>query len=167
MTDNKDIYSSIESINFSNLLGAPLTACVDAQAQAASATADYIERMGFFYDEDKGKYKPINIYFRYKSQEGDKKITLPLISVVPVPYLQIKDVDLRFTANLSLDGEERRLVGVVSDQLEKKDGNTSSYSYSSDIKVNVNIKAGTADMPMGISRLLQIMQNNIKVINKQ
>ena len=167
MANTSNITSALEPVNFSTLLGAPLSACVDAQAQAASATTDYIERVGFTFDRETGKYKAVTISFRYSSSEGEKRITLPLLSVVPVPYLQIHNVDLQFAADLSL--ENNTLIGVVSDKLA---GNSSSQNkpnassaISSDLKVNVNIKASSADMPLGISKLLEIMQKNIRVTN--
>jgi len=153
-------YSPLEKIDFGALLTAPLKACVDAQAQAASATADYIENVGFEYDPEENVFKPVTVSFVYRTVEGEKKFTIPLITVVPVPYLQIHNVNLSFATELSVT-DSGRLEGKVSTNDKNKRTETQTSNFSSDIKVNVNIKASTSDMPMGISQLLKAMQNNI------
>lgn len=165
--NNDNIYDAITQIDFKSLIGAPLTACVDAQAQAATATADYIERTGFQYNPSLGNYTTRTLSFVYYSEDGWRTIHVPLISVVPVPYLQIHNVDLNFTADVSvtktLEGKWM-LKGRVADSNKEKnetEGNATS-SYEGDLKVKINIKASTADMPMGISALLQVMQDTIQ-----
>lgn len=170
MDDNlNNSISALEKTDFRALLGAPLKACVDAQAQAASATANYIEKVGFRYNNVSKEYETTTITFRYYTDDEIKTIVVPLITVIPVPYLQIRDVNLNFTADLSVDNgvlaarvsKDNRKIGrqtVANDATS----NTSA-NFSSDIKVNVNIKASSADMPMGVSYLLQVMQNSIDV----
>ena len=161
MPEKDNIYD-IENMEFGELLTAPLNACVDAQAQAATATAEYIQNIGFQYDEQEKVYKPVTFSFSYTTEEGRKRFTIPLISVVPVPYLQIRNVNLVFSTELTTeDGGELR--GKIStDDKNKKEQEVSS-SFKSSLKVNVNIKASSADMPMGISKLLQVMQHQITV----
>ena len=164
-----DSTSALERTDFGNLLGAPINACVEAQVQAAQATADYLDRVGFVYNPDTKVYETVTISFRYSTSEGEKRITLPLVSVMPIPYLQIRQVNLKFSADLSV-GEQGRLTGKVSNAAVNPTGNSSSESqevqqstYSSELKVDVNILASSSDMPMGVAKLLQIMQQNIHV----
>lgn len=159
---NKDNIYDIENMEFGELLTAPLNACVDAQAQAASATAEYIQNVGFQYDAREKIYKPVTFSFTYTTENGKKRYTIPLISVVPVPYLQIHNVNLAFSTEISTtDGGE--LIGKISAGDKVKVETTETTDFSSALKVNVNIKASTADMPMGISHLLRAMQNEISV----
>ena len=100
--------------------------------------------------------------FTYTTENGKKRYTIPLISVVPVPYLQIHNVNLAFSTEISTtDGGE--LIGKISAGDKVKVETTETTDFSSALKVNVNIKASTADMPMGISHLLRAMQNEISV----
>lgn len=165
--NNDNIYDAITQIDFNSLISAPLTACVDAQAQAATATANYIERTGFQYNPSQGNYTTRTLSFVYYAEDGWRTIHVPLISVVPVPFLQIHNVDLNFTADVSvtktLEGKWL-LKGRVADSNKEKietEGSVDS-SYESDFKVKINIKASTADMPMGVSALLQVMQDSIQ-----
>lgn len=163
MPDNNDnTYSALDTLNFGELITAPLNACVDAQAQAATATADYIQNVGFQYDEKEKTYKPVTFSFTYETNEGKKRITIPLLSVVPVPYLQIHDVNLVFSTDLAVE-KGGMLVGKVSTDDKNKAEINETSSFKSDLKINVNIKASTSDMPMGISQLLKVMQDNISV----
>ena len=52
MADNDESISTLEMIDFGSLLGAPLTACVEAQAQAAAATTRYMQQVGFRMNND-------------------------------------------------------------------------------------------------------------------
>lgn len=168
MDDNfNDSVSALEKTDFRAILGAPLTACVDAQAQAASATADYIEKVGFRYNNISKEYETTTITFRYYTEDEVKTIIVPLITVMPVPYLQIRDVNMNFSADLSVrNGALSARVSKDNDKIFRRttetEGNSNeSTSFSSDLKVNVNIKASSADMPMGVSYLLQVLQNSI------
>lgn len=162
----KSANGTLEKMDFGSLLGAPLKACVDAQAQAASATSDYIDRVCFKYNPDTKVYETETISFSYTTEEGEKRITVPLISVMPIPYLQIRHVDLKFAADVSVGNGQ--LVAKVStdnnqDKSNKEDKEEMSTDFKSDLKVDINIKASTSDMPMGVARLLQFMQQNINV----
>lgn len=159
---DSETYSALDKLDFGSLLGSPLKSCIDAQAQAASATADYIQRVGFEYDPEQKLYKTRTLTFQYSTPEGEKKIIVPLISVVPVPFLQINNVDLDFTADVSVsDGQLMGRVSAKNDTYNAEDNQ--STDYTNDLQVRVNIKAASADIPMGVSKLLQIMQENIRI----
>ena len=156
-----DTTYDFEKMEFGEIITAPLTACVDAQAQAASATAEYIQNMGFLYDDQEKVYKPVTFSFRYQTDEGMKRFTIPLISVVPVPYLQIHDVNLFFSTDLSV--KDGQLSGKVSSGKSTRSQESDKEVKTSDLRLNVNIKASTSDMPIGIIKLLQTMQHHITV----
>jgi hypothetical protein len=162
----KSANGALEKMNFGALLGAPLKACVDAQAQAATATSDYIDRVCFKYNPQTNVYETETISFTYTTDEGEKRITVPLISVMPIPYIQIRHVDLKFAADVSVsDGQLVAKVATEnnSDKAKKEESEEMTTDFKSDLKVDINIKASSADMPMGVARLLQFMQQNINV----
>lgn len=162
----KSANGALEKMNFGALLGAPLKACVDAQAQAATATSDYIDRVCFKYNPQTNVYETETISFTYTTDEGEKRITVPLISVMPIPYIQIRHVDLKFAADVSVsDGQLVAKVATEnnSDKAKKEENEEITTDFKSDLKVDINIKASSADMPMGVARLLQFMQQNINV----
>ena len=52
--------TELSSLNFGNMIGGPLCAVIEAQTQAARATADFIKTVGF--DKDN---KPVYVEFKY------------------------------------------------------------------------------------------------------
>jgi hypothetical protein len=166
--DLKTSVDALEHTDFGSLLGAPLQACVDAQMQAAYATTDYLDRVCFKYNPETNAYETVTVSFGYSTEDGDKRITLPLASVMPIPFLQIHNVNLHFAADVSVaDGQQ--LMAKVSADNYSASGRTSTSQketgktqYSNDIKVDVNVVATSSDMPMGVAKLLQVMQQFIQ-----
>ena len=102
------------------LVGAPLMALVDAESQAAKATANFIKEMGFKEvktapkpaaaagelerEVDFGDLRMVKFHTQ-KSLPGSKqhetfKVEVPLLSLLPIPALQIKDAELEFFARI-------------------------------------------------------------------
>lgn len=55
--------TELSSLNFGNMIGGPLCAVIEAQTQAARATADFIKTVGF--DQDN---KPVYVEFKYPKE---------------------------------------------------------------------------------------------------
>lgn len=149
----------LSKIDFGKLLASPIEACVDAQAAACVAASKYIMEFGFVGDSNVMDVKPFVFYFT--TPEGKrKKLTVPLISLVPLPYLQIKDVNLAFKTQISVN-EDGKIVGKMNSGKQT----ASNSSFQSDLRVDVNIKASASDMPIGVARVLEILGDNISVKN--
>jgi hypothetical protein len=94
------------------LIGAPLMALVDAESQAAKATANFIKEMGFTVTraetedtdpEDFGDLKMVTFRSQKRGADGKPqsfKVEVPLLSLLPIPALQIKDAELEFLAKI-------------------------------------------------------------------
>ena len=160
MSDIKDSISMLQKIDFGSLLGAPLTACVEAQAQAASATGRYIEETGFVRDSDYN-LQALFLSFDFTMDGRRKRITVPLISVVPLPYLQIDNVDIRFATDVSL--EDGYLVGTVSSDGYTETTSQQQSTLKSDLRIRVALKASTSDIPYGLARVLEVMNKAMEV----
>lgn len=145
----------LSKIDFGKLLASPIEACVDAQAAACVAASKYIKEFGFVCDSNVWDAK--HVVFFFTAPDGKrKKLTVPLISLVPLPYLQIKDINLDFKTQVSVN-ESGRIVGKMS----PRNKYVNNSSFQSDLSVNVGIKASVSDMPIGVARVLEIMGDNI------
>lgn len=162
--DLKTSVDALEHTDFGSLLGAPLQACVDAQMQAAYATTDYLDRVCFKYNPETNAYETVTVSFGYSTEDGDKRITLPLASVMPMPFLQIHNVNLHFAADVSVADGQQLMAKVSSStgRTSTSQQETGQTQYSNDIKVDVNVVATSSDMPMGVAKLLQVMQQFIQ-----
>ncbi|WP_430410596.1 DUF2589 domain-containing protein [Kordia sp.] len=170
--------NEIANINFSAMLGRPLTAVIDAQAAAALSTVDFINEVGL---NDDGTVK--NVSFQYlKDVDGTASLvtlTTPLLTIVPIPFLRVADTTIDFNAkissvteyetstahklDLSVDLKLRwgfgrlNFKGSYSYQKKSRYSDESSRSYS----MNIKIHAVQDEIPAGMSRVLDMLEQSI------
>ena len=148
----------MQSIPFDNLIGAPLEACVKAQVHAAQATYEYISQMGFDAVSEHEWGKARTISFTFMMEGVMRQITVPLLAIIPLPYLQIDTVDISFTADVSVNSEGK-MMAKVANATDSEAVKQSSLNYQS--QIDIDIKASSAgNMPVGIAKLLDLFGNN-------
>lgn len=170
-----------------NLIGGPLAAACDAQVNLAKATSDFIENVGL--DENK-KVRMVDFQFSKPEEieQADGSITVeareynisvPFISIVSVPTLQVQDVDVSFNmevkssfseskkddrqAAFEAEGSGRigpfkvrvKASGSVSSSKETQRTSDNSAKYA------VRVTAKQSGTPEGLSRALDILQQGI------
>jgi hypothetical protein len=193
------------------LIGAPLMALVDAESQAAKATANFIREMGFsvtqpetegLAPEDFGDLKMVTFRSQKRGSDGKShsfKVEVPLLSLLPIPALQIKDAELEFLAKIidypkisqivhkpepdqqgkpqiekeALSAEEQRTKKYSLAELPGRDlkatfgadypDDTTSRQRRLDMLIKMKIKMQQADIPAGLGRLFNLMQENISI----
>lgn len=158
--DDSPSGSVLNSIPFEDIIGGPLVACVDAQAEASRATMEYIKEFTMV-DSDVDIYakEPIMISFSFEVDGIKNLITLPLMTIVPIPYMRIDNVNLSFAASvttLTNDNFEAKYSSTIHKAEE-----SSSDSISTERCIHIAIKAGTMNMPSGMARLLDYFNNNL------
>jgi hypothetical protein len=88
----------LNSIDFESILGGPLNAVVEAQAQAARTTAEFINDLGF--TTKNGEKHVIMVSFVYEKFVNNTfsnfSMTLPFLTLVPIPYIEIHEFVLNF-----------------------------------------------------------------------
>ncbi len=96
------------SIPYGTLIGAPMTAAVEAQALAAQSSIDFIRSVGFTSDSEDEQFGDVrNVTFKYKSRdvaEGidkDVELVVPILTIVPIPYLRIEELTIDFTSKIT------------------------------------------------------------------
>lgn len=184
--------SALQAIPFSTIIGAPLDACIKAQAMAAKTTWQFIQEVGMKKVEGKDETKEaVNVAFTF-IQNGDTiRLNIPLLSIIPIPYIAIQNIDIAFKANLSAassTAEERvsneqfnsdvtagalfgwGMWGVKMDlkggYSSKKDSRaTQDSKYSVEYTMDVGIRAGQESMPAGLAKVLEILNSSLNVCN--
>jgi hypothetical protein len=192
------------ALSLYQLLGAPLYALIQAETYAANATADFIERVGFEPPkgergsskpphEDMGKLRTISFQQERRTAEGQSatyKVEVPLLSILPIPALQIKEADLEFYVKIvdmvsqgqsssKKTGREGKIekaaptnesprVPVPAHHLDMKamlgrgQPNAPQAPQSAfDMQVHIKIKVAQADPPAGLGRLFNLMEQSI------
>lgn len=164
--DNQE--SLLQELDFNRILGAPLSACVNAQEEAAQATLQYLNEVVFTQTgDDDSSLEPVTVSFYFESGGQVHRIVMPLLLIVPVPYLQIDRVDLTFQATVTesrMNHDTRKLslkakYSAPGDSAEVS--NETKAEYMNKRCIDINLSVTSADMPMGISKLLEIFNNQL------
>lgn len=164
--DNQE--SLLQELDFNRILGAPLSACVNAQEEAAQATLQYLNEVVFTQaGDDDSSLEPVTVSFYFESAGQVHCIVMPLLLIVPVPYLQIDRIDLTFQATVTesrMNHDTRKLslkakYSAPGDSAEVSKETKAEYMNKRCIDINLSVTS--ADMPMGISKLLEIFNNQL------
>jgi hypothetical protein len=170
--------NSLQAIPFSVLIGGPLQAAVEAQAMAAQSTAQYIETVGL---DSNGS--PIQVSFQFIQNGQTMMLVVPLLSIVPIPLIQINDMTIDFTANLSATASSVDATASSSStnvgggasasygfgafnasanfyaNYSNQSNSTSSDASQYDVQylMDIHVQAGPADLPAGLLTVLNIL----------
>ena len=180
--------NAMQAIPFGSMIGGPLKACIEAQAMAAKTTWEFIQEVGLYTDE-KGEKKAVNVSFSFIQGGHLVQLNVPLLTIVPIPYIAIHSIDINFKANVSassssysensssesLDagGEAKASLGwgpfkveasMKANYSSKKDSKATEESkYSVESTIDVNVKAGQDSMPAGLAKVLEMLGNSLDV----
>ena len=183
--------NALQAIPFSSLIGAPLDACIQAQANAAKTSWEFINEVGLTIDPDTGEKKAINVTFQYNNNGQMTTLVVPLLTIVPIPYLAIDKVSIDFMANISAasssveettsdtelgidaTAEAAFKVGPFSLSIKANANYSSKQSskssqeskYAVEYTMNVHVEGGQADMPQGLGTILNILQGSISSVS--
>src|SRR5918996_484466 len=185
----------LRQIPFDHLIGAPLKAAIEAQGLAAKTTIDFIEKVGFvpedpdqdpfFEDEEDdvegGRVRNVTFSYSKTDQNGQPsgvELTVPILSIVPIPFIRIDDMTINFTAklndtivnttktgfNLQTDAKAtyKAFWSPVTVDFRVSASYSSSRETSSkfvrEYQMQINVRAVQDDLPAGLERILDILE---------
>ncbi len=158
----------INQLSLKDIIGGVLTAIIDGQSQALDNVIEFIERLSPTGEpgEDDGKYITF-AYDRQSSADPSKnervKLEVPLLSLLPIPYLAIKEAEIDFDYKISAVHKERRDLGKVNPIAHANTSNlgrsASSCSFEGSISPSSRLQSNT--------RATVSAQVNIKMIMKE
>lgn len=116
--------AELSSIDFASMIGGPLIAVVQAQAQSAIATVDFVKQFGFEQPANSGDLlpseqttgKPIYVKFRFQKDvpqlpgpdgttpppmKALHELEVPMLTMLPIPYLRIEETTIDFNAKIN------------------------------------------------------------------
>jgi len=185
--------SALTAIPFGSIIGGPLKACIEAQAMAAQTSWNFIKEVGLNTNPDTGEKSAVNVAFQFIKDGHTVQLNVPLLTIVPIPYIAISDIDIAFKANISASsssysetsssqdvnasGGFKASVGWGPFKAEasfnasyssKKDSKaTQNSQYSVEYTMDVAVKAGQDSMPAGMAKVLEILGNSLSVENPE
>ncbi len=162
-----------------DLIGGPLSAVADASINLADSTADFINRVGF---DAKGNVRNVAFKYEKRSMNDDgtsnldqMKVDVPMLAIVPIPNLQVDEVNILFDmevkesektetnvdvgANLNVSAKIGFVKISLTGNVSVHHGNVRSTDNSA--KYHVDVRASNHGTPEGLARVLDIMAANV------
>lgn len=178
-----NIAAELQALPLEYVISAPMTGAIKAQAMAARATIDFIEKIGL--KRIGGKTQVNMVDFIYSTPQKDKflrgrpatnTLSVPLLSMIPIPFLRIKDMNIKFDFNITTTevSEKRESKNVTVDTSYNgwftKVQVNGTYASSKESKstvdktgtLSVTVNAVQDEMPAGLKTMLNIFNNVIQ-----
>jgi hypothetical protein len=170
----------IRSLPLSDLLGTTLAAIVKADAEAAKATLEFIEAVGFVQDDGDEKVSRLRMAeFQYEKLDQNDEVSkfvvsVPLLSLLPIPSIHVQEAKLAFSAKITEIAKEAKAPSEpqVSKRLPTAryhlyaKPTASSGARDQEVRgtfhVEIEVSLAQADMPLGLERLFDMMDQAIR-----
>jgi len=172
------IISKTEALSLAETLGTVLAAIVDAQAQSARATVDFIKEVGFQSTPDEGQVETLRtVSFRYSKLDENQKtsefiVDLPLLGMVDIPMISIKKANVSFDYEITVAESAPITTGASAKPGLTKPGlfdtlprpailkgrladQRSTSQQRTSLKISVELEK--SDIPPSLDRVLDIL----------
>ena len=178
---NKSI-GTLQGIPFKNLIGGPLSACIQAQNDAAMTSINFINNVCLNVDKETGEKSAIYVSFSFIQNGRKVVINVPLIAIVPIPYIAINSIDISFKATVNgVESESssteteyeskgnkkstrktgwfrKKTTTINSTFSTKRDSkSTQDSKFSVEATIDVAVHAGQESMPAGMAKILEML----------
>lgn len=189
-SENNQKNISSQVMELKDLISGPLVATIDADTISTRRYLSYLIELAFEeYDKETGKGGKLRtLDFTFTSQDVNgtrlQRISIPLLTLVPLPLLQVKEADFDFDIQIidavSADRDATFSFKKEKKQSEENEGDgvklrvsmapstvrgnvktTTQQSLFANMKIKVKMEQ--ADMPGGLSNLLQLTTNNLQI----
>lgn len=171
--------TSVQALELSQLLGTLLSAVVDAQAQAARATVEFVESVGFETTTDGERLRNVKVRYFKKDENGQRaefEVEVPLLALVNVPSLAVKEAKLTFsydvvtaTETTGTGGSGAAVGGRLGTKLPvaritgfvRRPPASTPESERRTTAVDLEVTLAQQGMPIGIERLFDLAELGI------
>ena len=178
---NKSI-GTLQGLPFDNLIGGPLNACIQAQNDAAMTSINFINNVCLNEDKETGEKSAVYVSFSFIQNGRKVVINVPLIAIVPIPYIAINSVDISFKATVNgVESESssteteyeskgtkkstrktgwfrKKTTTINSTFSTKRDSkSTQDSKFSVEATIDVAVHAGQESMPAGMAKILEML----------
>ena len=161
MGDSKQqAVSAINSIPFGNIIGGPLSAAVYAQGDAAQTTINDLQSaMMQQSDFEAGASEPVTATFSVFKDGARLQMAVPLLTLVPLPYMHIDDLNISFTADIT--GCENGKIEARYSSASRSEEVATETETTMQALIDVSVHASTQHMPPGMAKLLQVFGDQL------
>lgn len=166
--------SSVEVLELSQVLGALLASVVEAQAQSARATVDFVQEVGF--DTTSGGSRLRTVKLRYtKKNENDVpaefEVEVPLLAMVNIPSLGVREAKLAFSYDVvtATSAGTRPQGGSIASDVSsvvlkgfvRRPTATGNDAERRTTSIDLDVTLEQQEMPIGVERLFDLAELGI------
>lgn len=184
---------ALSALPFHDIIAGPLNACVEAQSQAALSTVNFIQQVGLNTkinaETNQETIEAVYVYFNFIQSGRKVTLSVPLLTIVPIPYICINTIDINFKAKVTgieastestedsheqkTESESTRKKGLgifrakttskinASVSSKKDSKSTQSSEYSIESTIDVAVHASQDSMPAGMSKILELLNASV------
>lgn len=189
--ENKQKTVSSQVMELKDLISGPLVATIDADTISSRRYLKYLFELAFeSYDEKSGEVGDMRtLNFTYMSRDINgarmQRVSIPLLTLVPLPLLQVKEADFDFDIQIidavsqdanatfslknAMEGKEEPQSGegtrlrVSLSPASVEAASKSAVQQSLTANMRVKVKMRQADLPGGVANLLNLTTNNLLI----
>lgn len=163
----------LSTLGLGQLLGSLLSAVVEAQDHATRSSLGFVEDLAFVKDGADGEERMRTVTLRYSKldenqQPADFLLEIPLLAMVAIPILTIREAKVSFTYDVTATEEPEQGVTPVATPLaglvarpavlrgivRRQPPGTLRESASVDIEVTIESEA----LPVGLERMVELAE---------
>ena len=175
--DPKFMGQVFTAMPYSEIIGGPLNSIIEAQIKASNGMARFVMDVGF--DEKEGVKHAVSVDFQQTVKRSDgsemvETITMPMITIIPVPNMQIIDGQIsldveisqsaEFKDNIDAGGELEGKVGwgpfSVSMKAKASYSRENTRKTDTRAKQHIELNIGQCPLPEGLNLLMERFRNN-------
>lgn len=183
----------LKSLPLSDIIGAPVGAIVQAEAQAAKIAIEFIEKVGFQKDPnappdagalDVGSLRMVEFGYTKPDENGDPAefvAKIPLLALFPIPGIRVKLAKIAFAAKItdvftessseqgSGQTQGSALVGESPVQFRGSvvSSSSSADTTTSSYDLNISLELEQTPISPGMAKLLNMLDLAINESKKQ
>lgn len=172
-----NLANELSSMDFSNLIGGPMKAAVEAQNMASLAQIHFIQEVGMTKGQNE-EMELSTVEFVYSTKQGENNpvihtISVPVLTMLNVPSLRIDEMTIDFNAKLTsvettststdlnvsaeLSASYMKMVSLkASAAYQKKTSATSQVERTYSMVIHVRVV--NDELPAGLDRLLTMLE---------
>ena len=187
----------ISNIRYGAIVGGAMKGITEGQAMMSLSSVDFIEQVGFNTNED-GTKTPVMLSFtvdkpyEVTDAEGNTKIEnrkteieAPLLTMLPVPSLQVDRATVDFGVKINSVNERKYTTShntTINTKLKQgwltgsvevkgsysfKKSTTKTSKSNKSYTMDVSVTLGQAELPPGMDRILSMMESSIVVKDEE
>lgn len=149
----------LPSLPIKELIGRPIDCCFRAQGVVNEATCRFIREMGFrpqYQGQDPNEWESAFVSFTCTIEGQRRRVSVPLLTLVPIPVLAIERASMSFIANTEMD-EEGHMRGTYGSATGNGWGYNEETRYTGQVKVKFSLSR--YDPPTGLAKILNEYNN--------